>query len=408
MMGAGEAAGAKAAAGARRLLLCAAADHLAATVALVDAATALCQPVGDSRHHAGPKSGTDESGRDEGGMDIVRDVAEVPTVLAPRGSGGGCNGRLGAAAKRRAGVNPRVGKNSSAGENQGRLQVLRASADSHSSITASSAHVATAAKASVSNRRNDLDVQLHITISASPLILQGEALQQITSQIIFHDPTQLDSHSAACLTDADTSWAAGAGPGCGDTSATQQRLSCAAEQSAAECEAGQGACIGAEEESAGAGCADHGIDNWGHGSASLLLLQSAASAGIAIDECAHFSRGWILDLLILPENGAAAVRGNCWWDDGALAAALRAVASGPTCVPRNDQISVTRLAADDASSAGSGMELWSAEVRESADLGPLVPQATRLAAALVQAGRDGRLRELLKGCRIVDCRPLPE
>jgi hypothetical protein len=60
------------------------------------------------------------------------------------------------------------------------------------SITASSASVATAAKASV---RNSSDVQLHITISASPVIMHGEALQHITSQIIFHDPTHLDPHS---------------------------------------------------------------------------------------------------------------------------------------------------------------------------------------------------------------------
>ena len=75
-------------------------------------------------------------------------------------------------------------------------------------------------------------------------------------------------------------------------------------------------------------------------------------------------------------------------------------------VPRHDQIRVARLAAADSGGASGEMERWAAEVRESADLGPHVPPATRLAAALVEAGRDGRLRARLPGCRIVDCRPL--
>jgi hypothetical protein len=92
-------------------------------------------------------------------------------------------------------------------------------------------------------------------------------------------------------------------------------------------------------------------------------------------------------------------------EEEAVAAALRAAAGGPACVPRHDQIRVARHAAADHGGGGGG-ERWAAEVRESADLGPLVPPASRLAAALVEAGRDGRLRARLPGCRIADCRPV--
>jgi hypothetical protein len=74
---------------------------------------------------------------------------------------------------------------------------------------------------------------------------------------------------------------------------------------------------------------------------------------------------------------------------------------------RIDQIRVARLAVADPGGGGSGAERCGAEVRASGDLGPLVPAATRLAAALVEAGRDGRLRAHLSGCRIADCRPVP-
>ncbi len=135
----------------------------------------------------------------------------------------------------------------------------------------------------------------------------------------------------------------------------------------------------------------------------LLRLTSAASAGQEIvDRVEEWAGGWILDLLLPPPNATAAA--NSWQNEEVLASMLRAAAAGPACVPRNDQIRVARLAA--AAAGGGGVERWAAEVRESADLGPLVPAATRLAAALVEAGRDGRLCAQLPGCRITDCQPL--
>ncbi len=80
--------------------------------------------------------------------------------------------------------------------------------------------------------------------------------------------------------------------------------------------------------------------------------------------------------------------------------------SAASCGERAEVRRVVRLPATDASGAGGGMERWAVDVRESSDLRPLVPPATRLAAGLEEAGRNGRLLELLPGCQIVDCRPL--
>jgi hypothetical protein len=153
----------------------------------------------------------------------------------------------------------------------------------------------------------------------------------------------------------------------------------------------------------------HESDDRGRGAESLLRLQSAASAGLESDVCLEdWAKGWVLELLLSPSNAviADAVRSSSRQDEEAMAATLRAAAVGPACLPRNDQIRVARLAAADTTAACGEMERWAAEVRESADLGPLVPTATQLAAALMDSLLDGRLQALLPGCQIAECQPL--
>ena len=393
-----------------QLLLGAAEDHLAAAAALVDAAAALIRPAGDGPEKCWKECGLGLSGSADGSGACSRATAGLGSeefMLQLLSVNSKCNAAATSSACAVAAAKDAPNVTAAASKAKSKEACLTWEAcPSPESRKMGEGSVGGSGEwwhreegfVAVDNL-NGSDA----TATAAPASVLTELMETqgggrlcITSQIVFQNPIGLCLSSTTPLAGANGLGANGAGPGC-RLAAAPRLPSTAAEQEAA-----------AEASSSSSGF-DHEDGDVGPGTEALQRLQSAASALLDGDECLDWARSWVLDLLLPPPSAAASLSAShhsTGREKEAVASALRTAAGGLACVPRNDQIRVARLAAADSGGASGGMERWAAEVLESADLGPHVPRAAQLAAALVEAGRSGRLLELLPGCRITDCRPL--
>ena len=115
---------------------------------------------------------------------------------------------------------------------------------------------------------------------------------------------------------------------------------------------------------------------------------------------------WVLEADVRPAAGAESI--GAGWEEG-TAARLRAAAASAAFAPRTDQIRVavvgTLPAAAGGAEAGRVRVRVRVRVRGSEDLGPLTATAGQIAGRLCAAQREGRLRSVLPGWRIVSCGP---